>query len=161
MNLTSLDDLLPDLPSQISLVPFNPAHALNMKVEDPGSISMRQNLEFFDIMATQAATGHAITALLHGQPAACFGSVHVWKGVEEMWCLMEERARRYRLSMTKIAIAYRDFRVISGNLHRLQLTVKCDDQRALRWAAAIGFTLEGQMKRYGPDGSDFYLMSRI
>jgi ribosomal protein S18 acetylase RimI-like enzyme len=78
-----------------------------------------------------------------------------------MWCLLEERARKYPLAMTKIAIAYRDYRVIAGNLRRLQLNVRCSDQRAFRWAKAIGFEPEAKMRRYGPDGSDFYLMSRV
>jgi hypothetical protein len=157
----SLDELLPDLPPQIALVPFNPVHTLNIRIGDAASIAMRENLNFADLMAAQAASGHAITVLLHGTPAACFGSVSIWKGLEEMWCLLEERARKYPLAMTKIAIAYRDYRVIAGNLRRLQLNVRCDDQRAFRWAKAIGFEPEAKMRRYGPDGSDFYLMSRV
>jgi hypothetical protein len=43
----------------------------------------------------------------------------------------------------------------------LQLNVRCSDQRAFRWAKAIGFEPEAKMRRYGPDGSDFYLMSRV
>ena len=157
----SLDELLPDLPPQIALVPFNPVHTLNIRIGDAASIAMRENLNFADLMAAQAASGHAITVLLHGTPAACFGSVSIWKGLEEMWCLLEERARKYPLAMTKIAIAYRDYRVIAGNLRRLQLNVRCSDQRAFRWAKTIGFELEAKMRRYGPDGSDFYLMSRV
>jgi hypothetical protein len=157
----SLDELLPDLPPQIALVPFNPVHTLNIRIGDAASIAMRENLNFADLMAAQAASGHAITVLLHGTPAACFGSVSIWKGLEEMWCLLEERARKYPLAMTKIAIAYRDYRVIAGNLRRLQLNVRCSDQRAFRWAKAIGFEPEAKMRRYGPDGSDFYLMSRV
>ncbi len=157
----SLDDLLPALPSEITLVPFNPAHAATMKVSDEHVLAMAGSVNMMDLMTAQAMHGHAITVLLHGRPAACFGSMKVWNGVEEMWCLLEERARKYRFAMTRIAIAYRDYRTIAANLHRLQLTVRCSDQRAFRWASAIGFKLEGQMRRYGPDGSDFYLMSRI
>ena len=157
----SLDELLPDLPPQIALVPFNPVHTLNIRIGDAASIAMRENLNFADLMAAQAASGHAITVLLHGTPAACFGSVSIWTGLEEMWCLLEERSRKYPLAMTKIAIAYRDFRVIAGNLRRLQLNVRCSDQRAFRWAKAIGFEPEAKMRHYGPDGSDFYLMSRV
>jgi len=161
VNSTSLDDLLPDLPSQITLVPFIPAHALVMRVTDRSALTMQESVSLEQMMYVQAASGHAITALLNGTPAACFGSVHVWNGVEEMWCLLEERARKYGLAMTKIAIAYRDFRAIAANLHRLQLTVRCGDQRAFEWAKAIGFELEGKMQRYGPDKSDFFLMSRV
>lgn len=154
----SLDDYLPALPPYISLVPFRVEHASLIKARDRTAAPLPISTE--DILQAQAACGHAITALLHGTPAACFGSVYIWTGVEEMWCLLEERSRKYALYLTKIAIAFRDFRAISGNLHRLQITVRCDDIRAVRWGNAIGFETEGRMKRYGPDGSDFFLMSR-
>jgi hypothetical protein len=153
-----LDDFLPALPPYISLVPFRVEHASLIKARDRTAAVLPISTEA--ILQMQAMAGHAITALLHGQPAACFGSVHIWTGVEEMWCLLENRSRKYALSLTKIAIAYSDFRVISENLHRLQITVRSDDLRAVRWGKAIGFETDGLMKKYGPDGSDFFLMSR-
>ena len=158
VNSMSLDDYLPALPASISLVPFRTEHASLIKAKDPSASALPMSTE--DILHVQAMSGNAITALLHGKPAACFGSVPIWDGLEEMWCLMEDRARNYALSLTKIAIAYSDFRVIAGNLHRLQITVRSNDLRAVRWGKAIGFEIEGRMKKYGPDGSDFFLMSR-
>ena len=84
----------------------------------------------------------------------------IWEGVGEMWMLCEERFRKYGKSMTRAALAYTDCTVIAGNLHRLQITVRCADLRAVRWAMVLGFEIEGMMKRYGPDQSDFYLMSK-
>jgi len=158
VNSIYLDDFLPALPPYITLVPFRPEHATMIKARDRTAAALAISTE--DILRVQAMSGHAITALLHGKPAACFGSVQVWTGLEEMWCLLENSSRNYALSLTKIAIAYRDFRTIAGNLHRLQITVRSDDLRAVRWGKAIGFETEGRMKKYGPDGSDFFLMSR-
>ena len=113
------------------------------------------------MLEAQARMGDAITALLHGRPVACFGSVDVWNGVAEMWLLIEDRGRSYGKTLTRAAIGYRDFIVIAKNLHRLQITVNCDDSRAVRWGQAIGFEIESIMKAYGPTGSDYYLMRRI
>lgn len=113
------------------------------------------------MLEAQARMGHAITALLHGRPVACFGAVDVWNGVAEMWLLIEERGRNYGKTLTRAAIGYRDFLVISKNLHRLQIIVRCDDSRAAKWGQAIGFEIESTMKAYGPTGSDYYLMRRI
>jgi hypothetical protein len=30
----------------------------------------------------------------------------------------------------------------------------------VRWGLALGFEIEGLMKKYGADGSDFFMMSR-
>ena len=133
---------------------------MSLRIDNKYSQTISKVLPINQMIAAQAKHGNAFTAILHGTPVACFGSVRIWNGVEEMWLLMEERGREAAVSLTKAAIAYRDFRVISGNLHRLQITVRCEDIRAVRWARAIGFNIDGMMMRYGPDGSDYYLMSR-
>ena len=133
---------------------------MSLNITNQYSQTISKILPINQMIAAQAKHGDAFTAILHGTPVACFGSVRIWSGVEEMWLLMEERGREYAKSLTRAAIAYRDFRVISGNLHRLQITVRCEDMRAVRWARAIGFTIDGMMMKYGPDGSDYYLMSR-
>ena len=133
---------------------------MSLNITNQYSQTISKVLPINQMIAAQAKYGDAFTAILHGTPVACFGSVRIWSGVEEMWLLMEERGREYAKSLTRAAIAYRDFRVISGNLHRLQITVRCEDMRAVRWARAIGFTIDGMMMKYGPDGSDYYLMSR-
>jgi len=133
---------------------------MSLQIDNKYSQTISRVLPINQMIAAQAKYGDAFTAILHGNPVACFGSVRIWTGVEEMWLLMEERGREYAKALTRAAIAYRDFRVISGNLHRLQITVRCEDMRAVRWARAIGFTIDGMMIAYGPDGSDYYLMSR-
>lgn len=133
---------------------------MSLQIGNEYSQSIAKTVPVFEMVKAQAKHGNAFTAILHGKPVACFGAVHIWTGVEEMWLLIEERGREYAKSLTRAAISYRDFRVISGNLHRLQITVRCEDMRAVRWARAIGFTIDGMMMKYGPDGSDYYLMSR-
>jgi hypothetical protein len=152
----------PDFPQTPALqfVPFHEAHLMSLNITNEYSQTISKVLPINQMIAAQAKHGNAFTAILHGNPVACFGSVRIWGGVEEMWLLMEERGRKVAVSLTKAAIAYRDFRVISANLHRLQITVRCEDIRAVRWARAIGFTIDGMMMKYGPDGSDYYLMSR-
>jgi len=133
---------------------------MSLRIDNKYSQTISKVLPINQMIAAQAKHGNAFTAILHGTPVACFGAVRIWNGVEEMWLLMEERGRDVAVSLTKAAIAYRDFRVIAGNLHRIQITVRCEDMRAVRWGIAIGFTIDGMMKAYGPDGSDYYLMSR-
>lgn len=153
---------LPDFPYHpaITFVPFHMAHYMSLNIEDKYQNATARFLDMPALIENQAKNGDAFTAILHGKPVACFGSMRLWTGVEEMWLLIEERGRKYMKTLTRAAINYRDFRVISGNLHRIQITVRCEDMRAVRWGIAIGFTIDGMMKAYGPDGSDYYLMSR-
>lgn len=132
--------------------------SLNLNTADTQAISRVVPIQ--KLIAAQAKFGDAFTMIVHGKPAACFGSVKIWDGVEEMWLLIDDRARKMAKTLTKSAIEFVDFRAIAGNLHRLQITVRCEDMRAVRWARAIGFSIDGMMMKYGPDGSDYYLMSR-
>lgn len=154
-----LADFLPEN-TGVTLVPFQAAHLSVMKISPDQRRTVSRAISFEQQMQMQAQMGHAITAILHGKPVACFGVVDIWQGVAEMWLLIEERGRKVPIAMTKIAIAYRDFIVIAKNLHRLQITVKCSDKRAFGWAKLIGFTEEGIMKCYDSNANDFYLMSR-
>jgi RimJ/RimL family protein N-acetyltransferase len=159
MNLTSLIDDLPVVPG-VYYAPFHPAHlemidALELKVKTPAQL-----VEWKEIIEAQATIGTAITAYLHGKPVACFGFMPIWTGVAEMWLLIEERGRKYGKSLTRAALKVSDFAVLSNNLHRLQITVRCGDIRAVKWAQAIGFEKEATLHKYGPDGSDFYIFSR-
>lgn len=159
-NLTHLLEFLPEHPA-ISWVPFHQSHVSQMKLAPNVTRSLSKALPLDTMLANQAKHGHAVTAYLHSTPAACFGCVDIWEGVAEMWLLVEERARKYGKTMTRAAIGYRDFIVLSRNLHRLQVTVRSDSISAVNWAKLIGFEPECVMRRYGADQSDFILMSRV
>lgn len=153
----NLLDLLPEHPA-VSWVPFHPGHVSSLKNTKKGVFDQQTLSQMLEV---QASMGHAITAYVHGRPAACFGYSLLWPGVAEMWLHVDESARKYGKTMTRAAIAFRDFTVISANLHRLQISVECDDERAVRWGQAIGFSIEGRLRSYGPNQADFFMMSRI
>jgi RimJ/RimL family protein N-acetyltransferase len=159
MSSPDLFSLLPKFDGLI-WVPFQLGHAAVLKIEAQNFQHLSRAVPIMDMLAFQAAKGDAITAILHGRPVGCCGSVKIWNGVEELWMITEERGRKFALSMTKAAIVYRDFRMKAGNLHRLQIVVRCEDERAVKWGKAIGFHIEGRMEKYGPDKADFFIMAR-
>lgn len=112
-------------------------------------------------MEDQAAAGEAITVLHHDIPVAVFGLVPIWKGLAELWFIPDEALRRFPIFMLRSARAFIDISAISYDLHRQQITVRCDDKRAIRFAKAIGFSNEGTLAKYGPDQADFFMMSIV
>ena len=159
MSLLEIIDALPKN-SPLTWVPFNTGHVMTMNLDKYVLETVSRVVPLEVMLENQATHGHAITVILHGKPTAVFGTVSIWDGVGEMWMLCEERFRKYGKSMTRAALDYIDCTVIAGNLHRLQITVRCADLRAVRWAMALGFEIDGMLKRYGPDQSDFYMMSK-
>ena len=152
-------DALPRHPA-ITWVPFHVAHYATMRVSSQNLQAVSRVLPIDKMLEAQAMSGEAITCIIHGRPAAVFGSVKIWQGVEEMWMLCEERARKFPVVMTKAGRMFLLHRVIAGNLHRIQATVRCDDLRAIRWAEGLGLDFEGVMYRYGADQMDYQIMAR-
>ena len=158
----SVSELARHLPEVVGVtyMPFHPAHLEMFEPEEFKRQTPAQLQEWKDLVIAQATNGFAITAYLYGRPVACFGFLPFWTGVAEMWLLIEERGRKYGKSLTRAATIVRDYAVLSNNLHRLQITVRCDDIRAVKWAKVLGFEQEAVLRCYGPDRSDFYIFAR-
>jgi len=109
----------------------------------------------------QAQVGPTITAFVYGKPVAIFGCVMVWKGMGEAWALFADNARRYPVAMTKGARVFFNTCIRSYNLHRIQITVKKSDKRAIKWAKCLKFETEGTLEKYSADQEDYYMMRRL
>lgn len=46
-------------------------------------------------------------------------------------------------------------------VNRIQCLVDARHNAAVKWAMKLGFEVESIMKKYGPEGQNFYLMARV
>lgn len=141
-------------------LPFDFQHAIEINNGDFQGYSTQRMIGVQRMMESQAEHGFAFTAFLHGEPVASFGTSYLWDGVGEMWSVIGDIARTKPIAMTKIGIAFADISEIALRLHRLQITVKTSDKRAMNWARAIGFISEGTMKQYSMDRDNYDMMVR-
>ena len=148
-------------PPGIIFVPFVKYHAKQMTLQQSDVLAFGDTINIADRLAEQAAAGIAVTVLKNKHPIAIWGSYQLWNGVEEAWLITEEVTRSYAVSLCKVAKLYFSLRFQEASLHRLQITVRCEDNRAVRWAKWLGFQVEGTMRGYYPDQSDAYLMSML
>ena len=146
-------------PESTVFVPYSPDHLSYIKTNNPDIDAMRSSGSLQETVNGQASVGEAITVISHGVPMGIFGMVPIWDGLAELWFIPDEALRIYPLFMTKSARRFIDICAISKCLHRMQITVRCDHRQAVGWAKTIGFKTEGTMSKYGPDQSDFFMMS--
>ena len=162
MFLTNIDKILKSMPeiAHAYFLPFHPDHLINFEgIQEYGSQSITpEDRERFVVFQSQC--GPCLTGFHYNRPVAIFGCVFLWKGVGEAWSLLTEQSRRYPIAMTKSANAFFDSCQILFNLHRIQITVKCDDKRAVSWAKFLHFESEGVMKAYSADKDDTFIMRR-
>ena len=48
-----------------------------------------------------------------------------------------------------------------NDLWRIQASVHTTDEQSIKFAEWMGFENEGLMKKFGPDGADYYRFARV
>lgn len=159
LSIKELNDNMPKI-NGVIFAPFVFQHAMDIEGGEFAGYSAQRMVGVQTMLETQAQFGFAYTCFLYGEPVAVFGCSLLWNGVAEMWSVIGDVARTKPIAMTKVGIAFADISEIAMGLHRLQITVKTSDNRAINWARAIGFISECTMSQYSEDKLDFNLMVR-
>jgi RimJ/RimL family protein N-acetyltransferase len=142
-------------------LPFVPEHFDHLDF-DHKEISVLSNVyDIKSMVAQQARMGSAFTVFRYNRPIAILGIINIWPGVGEMWSIFDNEARQIPATALKTGRSFGDIAIRYLELHRLQITVRTDDNRAFRYAKAIGFETESVMRKYGPDQVDYLLMARF
>jgi hypothetical protein len=159
INVIELNERLPKKHG-VYYVPMVPNHLHYMRIRDD-QLPYAKAIPIDKMLEAQARLGLAVTAMVHNKPVAMFGIVYIWSGVGEMWSIISDDARRYPKQLTIVAKEFSDIAVQSLALRRLQITVRSDEPRSLRWAEFLGFENEGLLRKYSPDGVDTYILARV
>jgi hypothetical protein len=108
------------------------------------------------LAAEYLTRGPAYTIVYANQIVWCGGVVILWPGVAEAWAVPS-------MSLADCPVAFhRDVKIVLGQLietmqlRRVQCTVHNLFRSSRKWLEKLGFHFEGEMPKYGPDGSDHY-----
>jgi len=141
-------------------LPFVPEHFDHLDFDHKEISVLSHVYDIKSMVSQQAQMGVAFTAFRHNRPIAVIGVVNIWPGVGELWSIFDNQAREHPASMLRCGRSFVDIATRYLNLHRLQITVRTDDIRAIRYAKALRFETEAVLKMYGPDKVDYLLMTR-
>ncbi len=129
----------------IEIVEYRPEHMARVKPEAvDGDLS-----------------GPAVTFMDGESPIAVFGWNFVTRGTVQVWAILGEGIHRRKKSFHK---AVKELIAASFGkcvVNRMQMSVKVGFERGRAWALSLGFTQESVMRRYGSDGSDYWLFVRF
>ena len=90
------------------------------------------------------------------------GGVHnIWQGVGEAWLLLGKEAFARPTTVARHTCNMFDHMQEEYEYQRIQASISVKDANAKRFAEWLGFQNEGIMKKYGPDGSDYYRYARV
>jgi hypothetical protein len=104
--------------------------------------------------------GQAVTIFNGDQRICVLGFSRLWSGVAEVFSVTSDDIIPVRFKFHKMVVGLIESTAICQSIHRMQFSVREGYPRAVRWAGALGFNLEGRMSKYGPDRADHFLYAR-
>ena len=105
--------------------------------------------------------GPAYCGVVDGQPIVAFGFVSFWQGHAEAWMIADQTLPKHTFLFHRAVRKGLPWLSIRMQLNRLQMTIHSSNTLAERWSLALGFDFEGRLRKYGPDGEDFLMMSVV
>ncbi len=101
--------------------------------------------------------GPAYSAFVGLEVVACAGVIQQWEGRAQAWSLLSVSVPHYA---RPVFAATKRF-LLSYESRRIECTVDPRSAAAKNWARHLGFTYEGLMQAYTPQGDDMELWALV
>ena len=141
---------------EIKILPFQPWHS---QLFEPGELFVPE-LQSGEATAWAMRQLEAVTLLINGDIIAIIGIMPLWDGVGEVTMLPSNKLYTYKNTTIKALRQLLKGLQVAG-WRRLFCNTRTDRPMHGRFMEVIGFTLEGTMRQYAPDGSDRQLYSLV
>ena len=141
--------------------PFRQEHADEIISYGMNNILMEIDASFKDHRICLEDKGNAYTLFVDKKPIVAGGIIVLWQSVAEGWVMANQNIFEIKLLACKEIKNKTDELCKKNKIKRLQTTVKYDFNSGIRFASWLGLKPEGIMRKYGPDGSDYYRMAKI
>lgn len=126
----------------VEIVAYNAAH---MRAFNPGLLTEEQ---------ARGAEGKYTWSAIHAGHVVGMAGISVrWAGFGEAWAFFGGVPMRAWPAITRKVAAVLDEAGRDG-IRRIEMTVRCDQPKAYRWALRLGFKTFCARPLYGPDGAD-------
>jgi hypothetical protein len=96
-----------------------------------------------------------------GRLGCLVGFTYVWSGVASCCAVTTEFLDEHPIGYSRAVLDILNHGMPKFGVHRCEIYVKCGHKAAFAWAGFMGFEVEGMLKMYGPDKSDYYIMGRV
>ena len=143
------------------IVPLSYEHLtrIRLKKENRDFVNVIPN--YLDYVWDHAVDGMSWAGIGRGKVISAFGIRPFWDGVAEMWLVPGEEIDRHAISVIRASKQLTDTAIANNGIKRLQICVNTNNDTAFRFAKALRFEVKSVMRKYGPDGSDYYMMVRF
>ena len=144
----------------IEILPFRPQDGQQVTLA-PWMREHQRSQLFKRTLWSNFDEGPAYTGWYRDRIIACGGVRLFWPGVGEAWGIFCEQAYDFRRELLFYTKLYLDRITIDHDLRRLHATADVEWEVAWGFLEHLGFKLEAVMRKYGPNGHDYYLYAKI
>ena len=143
------------------IIPLRYEHLSRMRFNDDTKEYLKYIPNYLDYVWDNAADGSSWAGIGRGKVVAIFGIRMLWTGLAEMWMVPTLDIERHAISLIRGAKVLTDSTINDYDIKRLQICVKVENDTAFRFAKALRFEVESIMRKFGPEGADYYMMARF
>jgi hypothetical protein len=115
------------------------------------------------VMVHNWEQGASLYAVLtpDGKPLAVLGADAVFPKSLELYSFVDKSADLHRVGYAKSVRTVVESLWEEHAPNRMQMVVNSKYAWAEKWATFLGFQKESTLRKYGPDGEDFYMYARV
>jgi len=143
------------------LVEFHPGFLKLMNLRKWDQVFPNNIPDYDQLTKMYCDIGYAWCGVADGKPVCAFGVVPLWRGVGDVWMVTDVELPTYGRTFHRVAKQMFDIYIGELWMVRLQCTVHSRNFQAIKWIKKMRFLEEGLLKKYGPDGHDFYMFARL
>lgn len=143
--------------NKLKVVPYEKRHIAQLKARP---VLVREEDSLYPFFDYTPNSGRFYSFLLEDTVVCCAGLVPVREGVAELLMFTSDAVRFVGAEFTKMCGDLLNILVDQMALHRVEGYVHSDFRVGRIWAKKMGFHLEGLLKKFGSDQSDYYLFAR-
>jgi len=132
----------------LNIVQLSPEHVQNIETDFDFSFYHRE------LLCKECINGYAVTL---GDTVVAIGGVSIlWEGVGEGWFIIGNIGKLFPTRLARLVKNMITKLIEENKLFRLQASVCKNDKKAVRFIRWLKFEEEGIMKKFGPDGVDYF-----
>ncbi len=142
------------------IVHWHPAHLEMIELNKFDAENRELFTNYSQYLSNFVTKGYSFTAMQE-KIYAMFGIWQLWPGVYEAWLIPSGDISKKAFRMHRASKLFFDHAVNKLEIKRLQITVCTRNVLAVKWAKVCYFETEGTMRKFGPQGDDYLMMSRV
>lgn len=147
--------------SDEQIVPLQWSHLSNIKLSKHELEYASYIDNYLDYVWENSEDGWSWTGIGRGKVVCVFGVRYIWPGLVEAWFVPSENMEDHVRSILVGSRQLLGEVMALSDIRRMQIFVKVENTAAFRFAKALNFEVECKLRKFGPEGADYYSMARF